>query len=308
MNFTTVLYDLKFSSEFPLANMPCKQSNERADVHVKKGRLRRPKDGKKGFYYKPFSVISKDSFFLEVPNIARFKITKDLIIIHKLRGATNQDVFAFFFDTVLVVILLMNERFVLHASAISINKKAYLFCANEGAGKSLLAASFMKNKNVKIIEDDKCLIQFDKRTKRFVIKNWYPFMELWSSDLKYIQDKKKIKPIKRLRKNIQKIQLDIGSVVPKYNTPIEKLILVQIGNDETKVAQEEIKGFKKSRVLLNHIQFEKFISFFQKSKQQFNFISSLASQVSIAHVQRSNLTKADDFIKFIDEELLQKTT
>ncbi len=308
MNFITELYDLKFSSTFPLAKMPCKKSKEAADVYVKKGRLKRPKDGKKGFFYKPFSVISKDSYFLEVPKIAKFKLTKDQIIIHKLRGSTWQDVFAFFFDTVLIVILLMNEKFIIHASAISINKKAYLFCANSGGGKSLLAANFMKTKKAKIIEDDKCLIQYNTRRKRFEIKNCYPFMELWSTDSKYIKDNNKIKPVRRIRSNIQKIQFDIGQVVPKQYTPIEKLILVQIGNEETKVEQEEIKGFQKTKILLAHIQFEYFIAFFQKSKPQFTFISSLASQVSIAHVKRSNLTKADDFIKFIDEELLQKST
>ncbi len=307
MKFITLLYDLKFGSNFPLANVPNIVSDEAVDVVVKKANVRRPKDNLKGYFYKPFSVISKDSYFLEVPKIARFKLTKNQIVIQKFKSSTWQDVFAFFFDTILVVILLMNERFIIHASAIAIKNKAYLFCAAGGAGKSLLAASFSKIKGAKIIEDDKCLIQYNKRQKRFEIKNWYPFIELWAPDIKYVKDNKKIKPVRRIRKNIKKIQLDISKLAPKRGVPIERLILVQVGNDETKVEKEEIRGFNKSRILLGHTQFEKFINIFQKNKMQFQFISSIANNVSISHIKRSKLTKAEDFIKFIDEELLQKS-
>jgi len=304
LKYITQLYGLTFSSEFQLSDMPFEKSKKLADVAVIKGKITRPKDGKKGYYYKPFSVISRDSYFLEVPNIARFKLTKNKIIIHKLRKASWQDVFAFFYDTVLIIILMMNDKFVFHASAIAIDKKAYLFCASPGGGKSLLAAAFMKNKNAKIIEDDKCLVEYNKRRKRYEIKNWYPFMELWRPDLIHIKGNNKINALTRIRKNIQKIKIDISQAVPKRAMPIEKLILVQIGNEETKVEKSEIKGFSKSKILLQFMQFENFIKVFEKSSAQFKFISSFVNQVSISHVMRSRKTKADEFIKFIDEEIL----
>ena len=302
--YKTILYGLKFSSEVRLSTMPFKDFKGAPDITIKKARFKRPKDGNKSLHYKPYSVLGKDYFFNEIPGIALFRVKSHEIAIQKNRNATWQDVFAFFYDNILAVILLLNNKFILHASAININGKAVLFCGNAGDGKSLLALNFMKVRGATIIEDDKCLIEYNPKKKIYEIRNHYPFLEIWNPDRHFVKENKKIVLKKKLRKDIGKFQYDISKVIKKRPVPVDKIILLEVSNDDVKVEKEFITGFLKARILVKHTHLSGFTNIFQKNKEHFNYLMGLTKDCQVCHVKRSRLTPSPKFVDFINEELL----
>lgn len=81
-----------------------------------------------------------------------------------------------FFDTVLPLYLELQGYFVLHASAVVIEGRAYAFTAYSGRGKSSLAAGLVK-RGFRFVADDRVVI--DRSAGNYHVLPGYPLMRLW---------------------------------------------------------------------------------------------------------------------------------
>jgi len=299
------IFGLTAGVNFKLHGYPETMPVDPLDVHIRKGKVNRPKDGIERTVYKPFSVISEHLYFLDVPEIAKYKVEKGKkIVIEKYPQASWQDVFAFLFDTVFTILLLQNGIFVFHAMAVAFGKKAILFCGPSGIGKSTLAAYLVKNKKAKIIEDDKCLLELNPKTQRFQIKNHIPFIELWQNNAGLLKDHKNIKPINKVRENIPKIRFDITHHVPKRSVALDKIVLLSMKNLKDEIIYKEITGIQKVNIVKNHTHMDHYVSVFKKNKEHFQTIKAIVNGIEVHSINKSRLTSLPDFIKYIEDEII----
>lgn len=305
MKFQYNIYGLKVGCSFKLGVYPLSPFKGTSDVLIKKAKISRPRDGLERTVYKPYSVYNADMYFLDVTSIAKYLVKgENEVLLEKYPEANWQDVFAFLFDSIFTVILLKNNIFVFHASAVSFGKKAFMFCGASGIGKSTLAASLAANKDARIIEDDKCLVQYNKKTGRFQIKNQYPFIELWQPQLSFVKKIKGLVPKTRLRKNIQKFRIDIQEHRPKRAINLDQIILLNMSNMEDTIEYKEIKGIQKVNVVKNYSHMHHVVPALGKNKEHFMAISKIVQGIPVHTLNKSRLTKLEDFIRYIEEVVI----
>lgn len=306
MAYQYQLYGLKITSSIKLNKLPFSAFKDEADFSIKKEKLRRPAKGRKQTLYKPFSVIGNNFFYLDVKGIARYKAAdKHTIIVDKYKNANWQEVVLFLLDSVFECMLVFHEKFILKASSISYKNKAYLFCGLNGVGKSALAAS-LHHKKIKIIEDDKCLLQWNAASNCFVVKNQYPYAALWA-DVEGWQKFSELKKMKPLRKGIKKYEYDISKIVEKRTLPVKKIYALKVESALENINKKEIKGLVKANLIRQFVPKHHLISPFGKVKPYFKFLSLLANQIDFIHLERTRSTSLNKFAAFVKEELYRTT-
>src|SRR5208337_3198059 len=109
----------------------------------------------------PSWQIAGESFLLNVPNVARFLLSKGAAIDFDPASAEAlDDVPIFILGTVFGILLHQRGRITLHASAVRVNGGAVLFCGSSGAGKSTMAAA-LAQRGYPVASDDICPVSFD---------------------------------------------------------------------------------------------------------------------------------------------------
>jgi hypothetical protein len=106
----------------------------------------------------PTWQIEGKRFLMRIPDIARFLLTEGREITFEAEpGAEEADIPIFLLGTAFGILLHQREQIVLHASAVSVNGRAILFCGASGAGKSTLAAA-LAQRGFPLMTDDVCAI------------------------------------------------------------------------------------------------------------------------------------------------------
>lgn len=305
MNYTYKLYGLKITSSVKFTDLEELSFSGTHDVRIRKGKIKKPNDDLPKTVYKPFSSYNIDFFYLDVIEIAKFLVKgKDEVVIEKYAKANWQDVKAFLFDTILTVVMLRNNVFAFHASAIVLNKKAYMFCGKAGLGKSTLVASLAANKGGKIIEDDRCVLTYNKKRNAFLLKNQYPFIELWKPQLKFASKIKGLSVKSKVRSNIEKYRIGTTSHALKKSVELDKIILINMTQKEDEIVYSEIKGIKKVNTVKHYTHLDHMIPFFGKNKEHFKQLAKIVENVPVYSIDKSRVTKLADFIKFIEDEII----
>ena len=93
-------------------------------------------------------------------------------------------------NQVLPMVATLQNKQVLHASAVAINGKAKVFIGESGYGKSTLAAALVQTGG-ELISDD-CLM-LDKIESEWSVTANYPSLRLWPENAKRVLNKNKIK-------------------------------------------------------------------------------------------------------------------
>ncbi|MDO9271259.1 MAG: hypothetical protein Q7T96_19305 [Methylobacter sp.] len=108
-------------------------------------------------------ALTKDTFLLQVPRIARFYVSQGSEIIVEPRPSVDDAaIVPFLLSTALGALLHQRGECVLHASVVSHENKAVALCGNTGIGKSTLCAALCFA-GYRFIADDMALIRFDKQ-------------------------------------------------------------------------------------------------------------------------------------------------
>lgn len=105
--------------------------------------------------------INSEFVILHWPNIVTFKIDKNNIIYKKLDPNLDKGLLQIFITSeALGIYLFLNNRFLLHGSAVVIKNKAHIFLGKPGAGKSTTVAAFAKA-DFEIMADDMVVIKLN---------------------------------------------------------------------------------------------------------------------------------------------------
>lgn len=102
------------------------------------------------------------------------------LIVEKYPHSTDEDIRVLLLSVVLGIVLHCKNKFALHASAVEIDGRAVLFSGRCGAGKSTLAAGFLK-RGARLISDDIAVIE--QIGGRFFALPAFPLLKLWPDSL-----------------------------------------------------------------------------------------------------------------------------
>lgn len=297
------LFHLTILSDFPIAEMPQAILTDNLDVVVRAAPISPPIKDLPDTVYKPATVVNQDLYYLEVAGIARYQINgKHEVLIDRAQQASVKDVMAFFFDTILTVLLLKHQRFVLHAAAVKGTNGAVLICAHAGGGKSTLATVLL-NKGFELIEDDRCLLHWDDQGQQLMIRNYLPFIDLWKDLSRAANKSGNLKPLYQIRENIQKIRYDASAITVKEDVPVQKIFLITMDNLEDRIVQTAIKGIAKVSIAKNFTHLDHLVSVVSDPNAQFQYIAKMIRNVPVARISRSRLTSLNDFSAHIMKEV-----
>lgn len=105
--------------------------------------------------------FSDDSFYLQLPSIASYRVTKNSITIAPVANAQASSIRAFLLGSAMGALLQMRGLMVLHGSAVAMpDGQAAVFCGHSTAGKSTLAAA-LSSRGHPALADDITAIRFD---------------------------------------------------------------------------------------------------------------------------------------------------
>ena len=299
-------YGLRLESAIEMLELPISNSTEEPTVSLSWGQVSRPINGIENAQYKPDSVAHREFYFLEVDDIARYYVEgKDHITIEKLANTTEKDVVAFLIDTVLTVVLLKLNRFVFHASAISGPRGAVMICGHAGIGKSAIALRLI-DQGYGFIEDDRCLLQWDEASKKVLIHNHLPFIDVWSNDKKKIEHIEGATILHAIRDQISKLRVDVQSFVDTAPVPLDKVIILTTQNDIMSPNIKKLSGLAKCSWVKGFTHMEHLIPYVSDASLHFGYIMNLLSTVPVISVRRSNKAKPKEVVEFIIDEILSK--
>ncbi len=108
--------------------------------------------------------LDESRFLLRLPGIGRFLASGGSTLdMEPAPEADSADAIPFLLGTGLGALLLQRGGLVLHASAVSLDGQAYVFCGRSGIGKSTLAAALCRA-GCRFLNDDVCAIDTDGTT------------------------------------------------------------------------------------------------------------------------------------------------
>ncbi len=299
-------YNIRLDSELLLPELPDGADLSSPPVHIRLGKVARPNDDIAGGHYKPDSVAHRDFYFLEVDDIARYYLQgKDSITIERLGKATEKDVVAFLFDTVLTVLLLKHNKFVFHASAVAGPYGAVMLCGHSGIGKSSIALSLV-DKGYSFLEDDRCLLYWDEKKQKVYIRNHLPIIDIWSNESKKIEKMEGVEIIHPVRDNISKLRIDISSYVDKQMMPLDKVITLSSHNELKAPEIKIIKGMAKCSWGKSFTHMEHLIPDISDALVHFRSIMNMLGQVPMIKVSKSRVDNPAEMADFLIDEILNK--
>ena len=155
-----------------------------------------------------YDQISFDLAKIYRKNIGYFEISdgKNIFFSRDNTNVSNEAIGRSLINVVLGYCLYQREFFVMHASAIEINKNSFIFFGASGSGKSSLSADLYKNFNANLLSEDVACI--DEINNKFVIKNAPSFIKLSDNIadlLNFDQSKKLYLESDRLKRSLHPV-------------------------------------------------------------------------------------------------------
>ena len=165
--------------------------NQVPDIILKSGLVHAPADNLANTVYRPQIIYNASMFYLNLDKHARFLVTTNneatLITIEILDKEQMHTILTWFYGSVLTAAMQMNNRFALHASAVSVNNRLHLFCGPSGIGKSTMAAQ-LHSRGYQAFTDDKCVLLWDEGCHEYMAEPSIQIMRLWEDATDNIQD------------------------------------------------------------------------------------------------------------------------
>lgn len=124
-------------------------------------------------------------FRFRVPEVGRFLMRDGRELLYETAAGYDPGVLPLYLSGICFATLLQQRGgVVLHASAVSVQGRAMLFCGASGAGKSTLAA-MLSDAGYPLLNDDVCSLTRD-RDGRFVATPDGRMLKLWSASLDHL--------------------------------------------------------------------------------------------------------------------------
>lgn len=227
-------------------------------------------------------LFEEKRVLFKIENIAIFAIEEgNKITVYPLDDYNERIVKLYILGTCVGVLLFQRNILPLHGSAIAIDGKAYLFIGEQGAGKSTLAATFIKN-GYQLISDDVIPISINDELVPMVLPA-YPQQKLWDDALS----------------NIGKNPADFQSIYgreKKYCVPVvDKFCYdpMPLGGifelrktDKEQLTIDSINGLQCLNILSMHTYRNQLLNKMGLINWHFRCITQLVNNISVSQIKR----------------------
>lgn len=173
----TIESDLDFTGVLSYSLMP-------TDVLIEERRIEeraklRTNLYRRGIYAKVSN--SEESFILDWPSIAIFKISGGNYIAYQPYSCTDPNTLKLFIlSEVFGVVLFQRGKHIMHGSAVNVDNQAIIFLGSAGAGKSTTAAAF-RNAGYTVLADDMVVLDFSCEIPKLIPS--FGEYKLWRSSI-----------------------------------------------------------------------------------------------------------------------------
>ncbi len=254
---------------------------------------------KKPLVKKLFYQANTDSFWLNVPRVARFLIEKGYAItIHPEPGVDEDSIRVFLLGSCFGALLMQRQALVLHGNAIQVGDGCISFVGHSGAGKSTLSGAFLK-RGYPILADDLCVVN----SQCHVIPS-FPHIKLWLDALNKLNIAHD--GFRRIRPNLEKFSVPLGAQFCAQSLPLKTVYVLHTHHQED-VKCLPILGMKKLTPLQNNSYRMGYVKAMQQEKAHFGRTSFVAGHIDMVHVHRPQAGfKLDALVDVIEEDLAHR--
>ncbi|KAA8997576.1 hypothetical protein F4V43_17600 [Paenibacillus spiritus] len=274
-------------------------SSGEPDVQIREGRL--PVEIPGPETEPACARIGEDGFAFRVPEIGRFLVTGDSILVEKDERNGTDSHLLFVLGTCMGALLMQRNLLPVHGSALQVGDKHIILTGESGAGKSTLAAAFNR-RGYSFLADDVSALE-EKGDGSFEIVPAFPRQKLWRDTAEHFFGS---------AEGLERIP---GSR-DKYHVPMEGLFIteprradalfqlsVHEGDD---VRVTPVTGPDKLAVLMNNVYRPEIVGIFGREREHFLKCARLASRLSVYNVERpaAGFT-VEQQIRAIEEQLNQ---
>ena len=217
------------------------------------------------------------------------------------KSSSLEDTLCYLLGPIFGLLLRLQGRVCLHASAVEINGEAAVFAGREGAGKSTTAAGFARLGSP-VLSDD--IVALHEKDACFHVLPAYPRVNLWPSSVKLLYGSENALPL--ITTGWEKRFLSLGQEgMPKFGdreTPIGAIYLL-CGSSAT--AERCIEAVSKKDALLMLIANTYATHFLDVEQRavEFALLSRLMDQVPVRTVNpRRHHVSVDALCEFIHQD------
>lgn len=271
-------YNMTISSEIELPELLLAAADSgEPDVHIKLGTIESPEEHH-AKPISPFAWLDKDRFSLTVPDIAKYQVVRnDLVIVEPMEGSEPEAVRLFLLGSVFAVLLFRRGLLLLHGSAIRIDQSSLVCVGPSGAGKSTLAAAFIQ-RGQQMLADDVVAVDAHGRAL-----SAFPRIKLWQDSADILQIR--TGDLHRVRQSLAKFNLPSASSFCAEPLPIRWIYL--LGSDHrTEVEVEPVRGMDCFQTLLANTYRRRFMVSLNLGPSHLHATSLVARQAHMAKVVR----------------------
>lgn len=224
------------------------------------------------------AIDAQNNLLLDIPNIAKYKITNDKILVYKSVDIDLDSVVNFLVSSAIPYYLAKKGKVILRGCAYTKNhESANLILGCSGVGKSTLLAAFCQ-KDYKMLSDQFCVLT--QINDKIYVEPAFPKIKLWLQATRVLKiDETDVVNLPRVRPDLKRYYHD----APFYSTRLEvkNIFKIKEQNLERDALSEEVVGVKKINILKHDIVGKEF-DFLEKSRKGAvaKTILTLASQVA----------------------------
>jgi hypothetical protein len=248
-----------------------------------------------------FSDVSEESYFLNIPDVAKYYVSKgNEVIIEPFANSDERSIRIFFLSSVMAALLVQRNQILLHASAIIHDEQLVLFLGESGAGKSSIAAEMTK-RGYALFSDDICVLNTgEKKENQMTAYSSYPMMKLWDKTINALDDKRFITTHK-IRPNVEKFGYFFHDIFKAKPLPVKKIFILNPNQIEDEYKSKKISGIEAFEWLSKNTYRGQFILENKIQKIHLEAISKLIQKTQILTVSRSvdkaNIKSFTDFVE-----------
>lgn len=273
-------YGLRIASALELPELPLAEAGDvPADVRIRFGVVAADGLPGEGRQLGPFLWAGPRTFWLEVPQVARYLIRNgNDICIDPAPGSDPDSLRVFLLGSGFGALLFQRGLLVLHGNAVRIGGQCMVCVGPSGAGKSTLAAAFLQ-RGYPVMADDVVPVDADCRALSGVprIKLWQDAASQFGLDTG---------TLRRIRPGLEKFSLPVAIDADATALPVRWIYILSSSNHERDFVIRPIQGMQRFQPLRSNTYRMSYLQGMGLGGDHLGLVGRLAGRIHLAQVVR----------------------